>query len=49
MYRLRAEAGLTQAELAERMSTTQSAVARLEDGGTRPRSYPEGELTAGDG
>lgn len=36
VYRLRAEAGLTQAELAERMSTTQSAVARLEGGGTRP-------------
>ena len=36
VYRLRAEAGLTQAELAERMNTTQSAVARLEGGGTRP-------------
>lgn len=36
VYRLRAEAGLTQAELAERMSTTQSAVARMEGGGTRP-------------
>ena len=30
VYRLRTEAGLTQAELAERMGTTQSAVARLE-------------------
>ena len=36
VYRLRAEAGLTQAEMAERMNTTQSAVARLEGGGTRP-------------
>ena len=36
VYRLRTEAGLTQAELAERMGTTQSAVARMEDGGTRP-------------
>ena len=30
VFRLRTEAGLTQAELAERMGTTQSAVARLE-------------------
>lgn len=36
VYRLRKEAGLTQAELAERMGTTQSAVARMEGGGTRP-------------
>lgn len=36
VYRLRTEAGLTQAELAERMGTTQSAVARMEGGGTRP-------------
>ena len=36
VYRLRTEACLTQAELAERMSTTQSAVARMEGGGTRP-------------
>lgn len=37
VYRLRTEAGLTQAELAERMGTTQSAIARMEGGGTRPR------------
>ncbi len=36
VYRLRFEAGLTQAELAERMGTTQSAIARMEGGGTRP-------------
>ena len=35
-YRLRTEAGLTQAELAARMGTTQSAIARMEGGGTRP-------------
>ena len=36
VYRLRTEAGLTQAELAEKMGTTQSAIARMEGGGTRP-------------
>jgi len=36
VYRLRTEAGLTQAELAHRMGTTQSAIARMEAGGTRP-------------
>ena len=36
VYRLRTEAGLTQAELAERMGTTQSAVARMEGGGVQP-------------
>jgi transcriptional regulator with XRE-family HTH domain len=30
VHRLRTEAGLTQAELAERMGTTQSAIARME-------------------
>ena len=37
VHRLRTEAGLTQAELAARMETTQSAIARMEGGGTRPR------------
>lgn len=36
VYRMRTEAGLTQAELALRMGTTQSAIARMEGGGTRP-------------
>lgn len=36
MIRARAEAGLTQEALAERMGTTQSAVARLEGGGVSP-------------
>jgi ribosome-binding protein aMBF1 (putative translation factor) len=36
VFRLRTEAGLTQAELANRMGITQSAIARMEGGGTRP-------------
>ena len=36
IYDLRTEAGLSQRELAERMGTTQSAIARMEGGGTRP-------------
>lgn len=36
VFRLRTEASLTQAELAARMGTTQSAIARMEGGGVRP-------------
>jgi len=36
VYRLRTEAGLTQTDLANRMGTTQSAIARMEAGGARP-------------
>jgi transcriptional regulator with XRE-family HTH domain len=35
-FTVRANAGLTQAQIAERMGTTQSAIARLEGGGTKP-------------
>jgi ribosome-binding protein aMBF1 (putative translation factor) len=36
IMRVRAKTGLTQAEIAERMQTTQAAVARLEGGKTLP-------------
>ena len=38
VYKLRTEAGLTQADLAHRMGTTQSAIARMEGGGHVQRS-----------
>jgi transcriptional regulator with XRE-family HTH domain len=36
VYRLRTAAGLTQTELARRMGTTQSSIARVEAGGSLP-------------
>lgn len=36
MIAARSRAGLTQAEVAQRMQTTQAVIARLEGGGTRP-------------
>ena len=36
MLRARSHAGLTQAQLARRMGTTQAAIARLESGRSRP-------------
>jgi transcriptional regulator with XRE-family HTH domain len=36
VYGMRAKAGLTQTELAARMGTTQSSVARMESGGSLP-------------
>lgn len=43
VHRLRRDAGFTQAELAGRMGTTQSAIARMEGGGTRPTLRDAGE------
>lgn len=44
VFTLRTEAGLTQAELARRMGTTQSAIARMEGGGARPSLDTLGRL-----
>ncbi|MCU1496301.1 MAG: putative transcriptional regulator [Acidimicrobiales bacterium] len=47
VFRLRTDAGLTQPQMAERMGTTQSAIARMEGGGSRPSlDTPEKLATA---
>ena len=45
----RAEAGLTQAELAARMGTTQSAIARMEGGKGRPSTTTLAKVAAATG
>lgn len=45
----RAQAGLTQEELAQRMHTTQSVIARLESGRTRPSTQTLERLAAATG
>ena len=45
----RARANLTQAELAERMNTSQSAIARLESGRSRPSTRTLEKLAAATG
>ena len=45
----RATAGLTQEQLAERMDTTQSVIARLESGRTRPSTHTLERLAAATG
>jgi ribosome-binding protein aMBF1 (putative translation factor) len=45
----RATAGLTQEQLAERMDTTQSVIARLESGRTRPSTQTLQRLAAATG
>ena len=45
-YDLRTDAGLSHRELAERMSTTQSFISRLEEGGGRPQPHRYPRATA---
>jgi ribosome-binding protein aMBF1 (putative translation factor) len=45
----RASAGLTQEQLAQRMETTQSVIARLESGRTRPSTHTLERLAAATG
>lgn len=49
LIKARAEAGLTQEELAKRMGTTQSAIARLEGGKSRPSTSTLQKLAAATG
>jgi transcriptional regulator with XRE-family HTH domain len=49
LIQARAEAGLTQEQLAKRMATTQSVIARLESGRTRPSTQTLERLAAATG
>jgi ribosome-binding protein aMBF1 (putative translation factor) len=49
VIKARATAGLTQEQLAQRMDTTQSVIARLESGRTRPSSQTLERLAAATG
>ena len=49
IMRARAAAGLTQEELAERMQTTQGAIARLESGASMPSTRTLRKLAAATG
>jgi len=49
VIKARATAGLTQEQLAERMETTQSVIARLEGGRTRPSTRTLERLAAATG
>ena len=49
LIKARAEAGLTQEELAQRMGTTQSAIARLEGGKSRPSTTTLAKLAKATG
>lgn len=49
LIQARAAAGLTQQELAERMETTQSVIARLESGRTRPSTQTLDRLATATG
>ena len=47
LIEVRTNAGLTQAQMAERMQTTQSVVARLESGRAHPSTRTLGEVRPG--
>ncbi len=49
VIKARSEAGLTQEELARRMGTTQSAIARMEGGKSRPSTTTLQKLAAATG
>ena len=49
LIKARADAGLTQEELAERMGTTQSAIARMEGGKSRPSTTTLAKAAAATG